>query len=924
MAATSTPVVTAVPPKPRRRQPSSSPSLPVSPTRQAGLPLSRPARASSSTSSSKPTLLASYNQKFFGVSSHLQSKSTPSIPSLHTALLHLSSGYCLPPWRYDLPSFARLLRGPFGFLSKNHSWRVEPCFNNILFHVFKSGFLPLPEFENLCATHPLSLHLAKRIVDLSTVDFRHLREFDPNWAQCDSVPHAKEQEFLALLFHYDMNMSAAVRFLGSKYLGGHRDVDAICRILSNHVDPELIADYRRIMTIGCPNKFVAETSHQNAETYRLLKPDPSLARHEAFVHKNLVKEFKNNFAFPLPSWVTRFCRAIFLTPQLILLHPRKPPRGIFDARQRPTEDSRSINMMTSTAEGSELECKYGSVPARLFLRIWNLRISYPDDDIVIHANDVKSCFRQLKHHPDIIEAFSYVLFNHLWIQVGQTFGSDFSPANWEGVRRVIEQLAQSLFSDSSLRDKHRKYLDKLQWDVSLDSSSSKRFVPACPDSQNQGVFDSEGRPLNTPHHVFVDDDIYAEVYIRERVEQAIAASIEAMFITLGESDLTRRADPISWDKLIEMTISHFNKVLGMEINTRKMDVGPPPDFVASTMKLLDSFHEGRKSFTVQEMSSLVGNLSHIANTSRWLTHILSHLYTSISAALKVNKAHEIRTNKAFREALRRAEDSEFVTGDQQTFTEGYINRTVHRSRRKHYLNQTAKEELRLIRLALSSCSLRTPIAHLVSRDPSGKAYGDSSLDAAGGWSTDCRFWWYLEWSQEIRDRTLRFHKNNADGKLININVLEYASIIINYAAMTLYYRQNCNSSDPFPLALLFADNVAAEIWTIKGCKRSLLGRALSRLLCALMIGNPLGISTARIDTHSNIIADEISRLKKEQDSLKFFSSLVNSHPQLRGCRRFLPSNELLSAISEALLNGKLSDPLKLNSIVLNNPGSFTS
>jgi hypothetical protein len=111
---------------------------------------------------------------------------------------------------------------------------------------------------------------------------------------------------------------------------------------------------------------------------------------------------------------------------------------------------------------------------------------------------------------------------------------------------------------------------------------------------------------------------------------------------------------------------------------------------------------------------------------------------------------------------------------------------------------------------------------------------------------------------------------------------------------------------------------------MKGCKRSLLGRALGRLLCALLINNPLGLCTARIGTHDNTIADEISRLKSEQDSLSFFCSLAHSHPQLRGCKRFHPSPELLSGITEALLTGKLADPLALNKIILNNPGSFTS
>eukprot|EP00984_Skeletonema_dohrnii_P032689 scaffold27225_cov80-Skeletonema_dohrnii-CCMP3373.AAC.3 len=764
------------------------------------------------------------------------------------------------------------------------------------------------------------------IVQLSTVDFRHLRDPDPHWASCTAIPKFKDLEFLALLFHYDMHLSAAVRFLGSKYLGGHRDVDKICQQLSPHVDAETIAHYRRIMSTGCPNRFNASTSRENAELYRRHGNDPSISRHKELVHKNMVKEFKHNFAFPLPSWSQCYLRHSFCTPQHIHLHPSKPPRQIFNAKLRPTAQAQAINNMTSTPLGSELDCRYGDVLVRVLKRIWNLRISYPLLDIVLHANDVKSCFRQIKHHPDIVGAFSFVVFEHLWIQIGCTFGSDFSPANWEGVRRTIEQLARGLFKDHSLRDKHRKYLDKLQWDVSLDSSSRKKFVPAHADSQNQGVLDASSQPADTPHDMFVDDDIYAEVYLRWRVEQAIAASIEAMFITLGQSDLLHRQDPISWDKLIEMVISHFNKVLGVEIDTRQMTVGPPPAFISRTLDLLDAFHEGRKAFTVQEMSTLVGNLGHIASTSRWLTHLLSHLYTSIATALRNNRAYEIETSAAFRDALRKASASELFTLDERKFHAGVVNRIVYKSQRTYFLNQTAKEELHLIRAALSSSeiSFRTPIAHLVPRDPTGTAWGDSSLDAAGGFSSDCKFWWYLEWSAEIKASTLRFHKNNSGGNLISINVLEYASVIINYAAMSFYFQHHHDPANPFPVALLYADNVAAEIWAMKGCKRSDKGRALGRLLCALMLNNPLGLSTARVSTHNNTIADEISRLKKEQDSLKFFCSLVESYPQLRGCSRFHPSQELLSAITEALLTGKLVDPLEVNKIVLRNPGSITS
>jgi hypothetical protein len=64
----------------------------------------------------------------------------------------------------------------------------------------------------------------------------------------------------------------------------------------------------------------------------------------------------------------------------------------------------------------------------------------------MHANDIKSCFRQIKHHPDVAGAFLYVLADYLFLQIGLTFGADFSPANWEAVRRAQAALAERHFS----------------------------------------------------------------------------------------------------------------------------------------------------------------------------------------------------------------------------------------------------------------------------------------------------------------------------------------------------------------------------------------------------------------------------------------------------------------------------------------------
>ncbi len=233
--------------------------------------------------------------------------------------------------------------------------------------------------------------------------------------------------------------------------------------------------------------------------------------------------------------------------------------------------------MTSTKEltqtGKELQCLFGDSFQKILTRIWNLRISYPNSDIILHASDVKSCFRQLKHHPDVAGALSFIVADILYVPCGLTFGSNFSPATWEVCRRMAEQMAERLFDDTTLVKKHKKHLDRLQWGPSL--GKPHHLVQAQDCSMHHGVMQDNGRPANTPHHLYVDDGVYCEVFEKHRILRAAAASIETLFRLLGDSDLSQRQDPVSWDKLLEMIINFVNQILGHLINTRTMRVSTP-------------------------------------------------------------------------------------------------------------------------------------------------------------------------------------------------------------------------------------------------------------------------------------------------------------------------------------------------------------
>ena len=166
--------------------------------------------------------------------------------------------------------------------------------------------------------------------------------------------------------------------------------------------------------------------------------------------------------------------------------------------------------------------------------------------------------------------------------------------------------------------------------------------------------------------------------------------------------------------------------------------------------------------------------------------------------------------------------------------------------------------------------------------------------------------------------------NNKDSSFVSINVLEYAAIIINYVALCWFYQQELDKINPFPVVSLNADNTSAESWMETACNSSLIGRALSRLQCALMINNAVGFHTGHITTTQNVIADRISCIKRETHSMSEFVQILQDYPEIVGCRRFQPSAELILHIMDAILQKKFVDPVTANSAVLNNPGQITS
>lgn len=127
--------------------------------------------------------------------------------------------------------------------------------------------------------------------------------------------------------------------------------------------------------------------------------------------------------------------------------------------------------------------------------------------------------------------------------------------------------------------------------------------------------------------------------------------------------------------------------------------------------------------------------------------------------------------------------------------------------------------------------------------------------------TDLKFWWHIEFPEEIKRQMLLYRKDKEDYTLISIKVLEFVAVIINYCATLNMTSTTSRTTDPHPVVLNIMDNRSALSWTMHSCKKSKIGWLPARVFRSFLINSPIGILPKRISTNKNKIADDISHQK---------------------------------------------------------------
>ena len=806
--------------------------------------------------------------------------------------------------------------------NKNLYYRVEDLrLDNVIIFLVKDhkSYLSESDLVNVRSLNVMYEVMMIDVTRLRNVNFWSLKLPRLDYAQQSEISSERIDKTTACAIYYGLNPSMVIRFIKGEYVGESRDADAILRAVSQHINEEDCRHIERIIDQGCPSFLDFEEKYENKHAVLRRGNQATFLQYPEVTAKAVNKEEKNSHVLPFRGWLVYFspyCRA---TPQGIREKNGKF-RVIFDASTRMTPDEIVLNDVTNRDDEAEID--FGKAKLNLLINIYNWRISYPKEVIYLALADITACFRFPRIAADVAGAFGFVAEGKYFVSTSMVFGSNISASAWEALRRGIQETIPTLSQRTDLVEVHEELINQLRW--AEGNSSETELVQAFPCAINQGVVDEAGNLLPMRANVYVDDILMAAVF-RANILRLLAATIEGIFLVCGRPDISLRQCPLSLEKWHELIVGPIQIVLGLSLDTNKMTVGITDDYIQQVRTLLQKWDPSRRFFNVGDMQKLVGKLARLGEGAPWIYKLMSHLYTSLAFALKSNTELLSRSSNGFKELVNQIKTKNF-SGNQSDhqrhikFAMKEASRMINKHKHKYLVNATMHEELNFISDALSENSgikFETPIAHLIPRIPTALIIGDSSLTACGGYSITLEFWWHLAFPESVTHRTLLHLDDDKDETFISINCLEYVTIIINYCA-TIVKFENCKiNDDPYPVVLCVTDNTSALNWTLHTSKKSIIGRALARFFCGLLIGSRIGINAKWISTIENIIADKISRLKKNinsdssvsqsSSSTYNYSKLKQEHEELKVCSFFQPSPKLLSLIWEILLTRRCPD-----------------
>ena len=678
-----------------------------------------------------------------------------------------------------------------------------------------------------------------------------------------------------------------VRWLGGEYTNRHRDwarvfQDILARPAipapASFPPPDFHRAYR-VFTEGVPlcGNYVGNQD-ELAERQRY-DNHPAIGKNSVQVEKKFAGEEGKSFHLILPRFLVSFLPGLFLSPLQWEVRKGKG-RICVDCTNGPHPSSGAPNSFIPKPSAINADAcppvYYSDALQRHLVRLWRMRMTRPEEDILQHCDDLDSAFRRILYHPDLALVFAYVFTDFLIIPVGQVFGSRSAPSYFSLTSDIRAYVAttRDLTSDrplAALAAAAQVQPLPAQWSPSL------LLAPALADTAHSPL--SQLEQSTDGHSTFVDDN--GVVAFRSNIRRALHQSIESAYMLYGYPAEDRRDSCISAEKWI-VDVTPKMEYLGLIIDSRALTVTWP---LTKRLQLRSEIQEllargkGRSAAKPKELASVLGKLRSASRLAPWGHYISWSIQLALTTAARAarNKpAHfwrygSIRLLKDVRSDLR-----EVV----------------------RYLNEPE-----------FSPTWTRLIALLVHRAATLTCLSDASYGGIGGWFHAPVSWmWRLVYDDLVRfkfdmkpiDKASEPRDPNDVG--LHINPLEFIGTIINLWLAIKWAQRNPSCPTGHILAL-FADNTSAVSWLhFTAITPNSKYRHLARVASALLVAAAnltMRVQPQHIAGLKNGEADCLSRLKNGRN-VPSWDAVIAECSQLGMCHICLLPSKLLTILASLI------------------------
>lgn len=696
----------------------------------------------------------------------------------------------------------------------------------------------------------------------------------------------------AALLSFDFNYGDLIRWLDGEYTDNYRNFDELLAAMDEvssfptrpgypPVDYDRAA---RVLMEGAPLR--GNYSCRQRDTFLRLQYDnhPPLRHVLDDVRKKFGKEEARSLHLALPRFVAWFLPGLMISPISWVVRKNKG-RIVIDSSTRLRPDDRgAVNdqIPNQGTIGREDECPavhYGNAFARTLKFLWNLRIDHPNEDILLHVDDIDAAFRRIVYHPDAALGFAYVFEDRLMAPVGEIFGGRNSPSFWCLPAELRAHLADCL--DYSTRP------FSMESDMSVEPapplSTIRTFTPAVRDTINQGIDDAFRDRLH--NSMFVDDNVVAAV--RSRAIESVRAAVGSAEAVFGNPFDTRRPavlQPSKWDAILTFVVTY----LGLILNSRTLAVSVPPEKVAEIRDLCDEWLADRsiRRTPVQfaKLLGLVRHLSQVMPRGVFCTLPVQHTLNDLLDSAKFRRQEPRSLQRWWRNRAFRVPAHVFPY-------------------------------LRLLRTATESADNWTrPIGLMIPRDPTAVAFSDAAYSGMGGWSPTFRFMWRLTAAQlaelgfPMRRYVAEIDASRAAGTdTLHINTLEFIALIVNLWFCLIELDKAPRKVGGHVLLNRVDNTTAIGLYkTAARSRRADLRNLCFVCECLLATSNAARFAQIlcnHLPGKDNVEADAMSR----PELFPTVSSAMQRFSRLQTCRGFLVPYALLSSLVKAISSEQIED-----------------